>query len=184
MSFLYVVPNPFTALDKEGNPCGFCYADPATSRPFQVIGGTLTRTVLAQDGGDFDRRADTRGARVYAKPLLDLRAVRVTNSKYHQERVVCGDLIAVDLATALACNIQKKDFKSPGDILAGFLAQRVEEWKVANDGAEPPCAGLTFACEGEGEALVVKTLPKSTKASSPPKEGKSASDKKASSPDA
>lgn len=167
MSFLYVVPNPYTTLDKEGNPCGFCYADPTTSRPFQVVGGKMQKVVIPQEGGEFDKRADTRGPRVFAKPTVELRAVRVTNSVYHRERVQSGDLIAADLATAKACGIDKKDFRSPAEVLATFLTLRVVEWQSANEGELPPCADIAFACEGERDALVVKTNPKTAQPTSP-----------------
>lgn len=168
MSFLYVIPNPYTVLDAEGNPCGFCLADPLTSRPFQIVGGVQKKKIIPQEAGNFDKRSDPRGPRVFSRPEITLAVVRVMDSKYHQERVASGDLIAADLKTAKLCLIDKKDFKAPSEVLAEFLKKRVAEWQAANDGELPPCAGVSFACEGEGESLVVKVLPAGSTPTPPP----------------
>lgn len=158
--FLLVIANPFTVLDAKGNPCGICFSDPTRSRPFQVVGGRLTKQVVPHDdlAADPTKREphDMREARVRVGALLDLRAQRVLDTEYHRARVQSGDAIAVDEATARACGIEK--YLPPAQVMMDCLSKRVAEWKVEHGGAEPPCADFAFVQRGTAEHLVVDVI--------------------------
>lgn len=159
MMFLYVLPNPFTVLDSEGQPCGFTFTDPMKGRPFQVVGGTLTKTVIPHEdeAGDPQQKdpADVRPPRVKVRNIPALTVQRVVNTEYHRSRIACGDLVAADLPTYQAAGGSKKTFLPPVDVIAAARSARVDEWR-AERGEDPPCADVALMQEGEDLSATIR----------------------------
>ncbi len=156
---LLAIPNPFSALDSEGNPCGYCLTDPMRSRPFQIVGGTLIRNVIPhEDASDQPDPAEPRLPRVRVRAAVEMKAARVVDTEYHRSRIACGDLIAANVATYQRVFGTKKGFDAPAVVLAEFQRTRVAEWRATHGGEAPPAAEFAFAQSGEDEGLTVKML--------------------------
>lgn len=170
---LLVIPNPFTALDVNGLPCGFCFVDPQHARPFQVVGGTLGRKVLPHDdmpeGAERDPE-DLRESRVKVRTSVKLAAVPVQNTEYHRARIACGDLIAVDRETAAVAGIGRDAFLPPAQVMSDTLALRIVEWMAEHGGELPACATLGFEQIGEGAEM--KLFPSEGQLQPAPADGK------------
>lgn len=155
---LLVIPNPFTALDSNGLPCGFCFTDPQHARPFQIVGGTIGRKVLPHDDmkeGAERLPEDIRETRVKVRTSVRLAAVPVQNTEYHRARIAAGDVIAVDKETAAAAGIGAKDFLPPAQVMSDTLALRIVEWQAEHGGELPACGSLGFEQIGDGADMKI-----------------------------
>lgn len=161
-NILLVVPNPFVALDANGDPCGFCFTDPVKGRRFQVVGGTLQKTVIAHEDEPDDPKArrpdDVRDVRVRVRADVALGVHRVVNTEYHRARILSGDLIAADTHTWKTVGGKAKDFRQPVDELAAARDRRVVEWMAEHDGEEPPCADVVIEQRNEGVGLKLRVV--------------------------
>ena len=163
MQEIKVYPNPFAALGPDGMPCGRLLVEPGHPRPYDVIGGRLIRQRIEHDDSVFrtpkekalERRLDRRDPRirVLAEVKMAPRAQRLT--PWHRERVMSGDLIAADPATAKACGLLPKEFRAPLDVLRGEMRARIAEW-TASHGEPPPLADYDLVQNGDEIALVQK----------------------------
>lgn len=153
MKLLNVIPNPFTLLDENGMPAGFTFSDPfhwGAGRPFQVVGGRLTKRVEPHGDGPAAPE-DSREAKVVVGALVALKPTPVINSEYHRARILSGEMIAADKATAAECGITA--FEDAATLLRAERDARVREWKAEHGGELPPCARLVFEMVDAGVKL-------------------------------
>lgn len=118
MDFLNVYPNPFSAFDKDGHPCGVCPRDTDADAggPGQFVGARLDdeRTKVLQDFGKMapheirSPRQSTKYSYLgiasddadLATKLQSKEAVRLPATRYYKDRLIEGSIIAADKATA------------------------------------------------------------------------------------
>jgi len=153
MKLLKVIPNPFTLLDADGMPAGFTFSDPfhwPSGRPFQVVGGRLTKRVEPHGDGPATAE-DSRESKVVVGALVSLKATPVINSEYHRARILGGEMIAADKETATECGI--REFVDAATLLRDERDARAREWMAEHNGEAPPCARLVFAMDGDAVKL-------------------------------
>ncbi len=143
MQMLLVYPNPWSAFDKDGVPCGVCPRDPEADAggPGLFVGARVdkTRTKVLQDFAA-QHGGGARGAKLAAHELrspmqrtlysymgvasdaddlAELLAakdpIEVPATKYYRDRLVEGSLVAADEATAKAARVP---FTPPKDFFA------------------------------------------------------------------
>lgn len=171
---MLVFPNPFAAqLDAKGWPMGRTLVDPGHPRPFEIYGGKLVRTVAPhEDAAEVERKKarnlDMRESRVKAVAEVRMRPTKATLSQYLRERVLCGDVIAADIETALACGLARKDFCAPIDVLRRAMVARLAEWRATHDPEHLPAIhGFVLAMDGAEIKLVPPTKAALTQPTSP-----------------
>lgn len=162
MQTLLVYPNPWSAFDKNGVPCGVCPRDPEADAggPGQFVGARVDRknTKVLQDFAAI-HGGGGRGAKMAAHELrspmqtthyeymgvasldpelaVSLAAkdpIEIPATKYYKERLREGSLIAATQATAAAA---RAPFTPPKDFFA-HRAPKLEAASEAPEGAETP----------------------------------------------
>lgn len=159
-----VYPNPFVTLAPDGMPGGRCIVEPTHPRPLDIVGGKLRRVVLpnAEDESRSAkeiaaaRRLDVRDVRVRAVADVRMRPCSVPLVQYWKERVACGDVIAADPASAMACGIA--NFDPPFELLRAALQKGIAAWQAIN-GELPAVASYDLVKNGDEIALAAKDAP-------------------------
>jgi hypothetical protein len=176
MNVLRVFPNPFSARDKTGAPCGVCPRDPESDGggPGQFVGARLdrgnTKVLQKLKKGDDIRSPMQRTAYEFlgvsaldpelAAKLMNAEPIEVPRTKYYRDRIAEGSLIAADEATA---RVAKGRFVEPKAFFARYVvapvaAPAVEAEPVTEPVTEAPVLELPAASEGS-EAPVVLDAP-------------------------
>ncbi len=123
MDFLYVYPNPFSAFDKDGHPCGVCPRDPDADAggPGQYVGARVDsdKTEVLQDFGKmaphelrspmqrtkYSYLGISSDAPDLIAQLVSKEPIRLPMTRYYRERLVEGSIISADAATAMAARV-------------------------------------------------------------------------------
>lgn len=135
MPILRVLPNPWSARDKEGRPCGVCPRDPDADGggPGQYVGARVDRkrTEILQklERGDDLRSPMQRTAYEYlgiasddrelAAKLLAAAPIELPATKYYRDRISDRSLLAADAETARIAKLRR--FEPPARALSRYL---------------------------------------------------------------
>ncbi len=123
MEFLFVYPNPFSAFDKDGHPCGVCPRDPDADAggPGQYVGARVdsAKTEVLQDFGKMaahELRSPMQRTKYsylgIASDDVELgtklgakEPIRLPRTKYYRDRLIEGSILSADAATARSANV-------------------------------------------------------------------------------
>jgi hypothetical protein len=141
MKSFRVYPNPWSAHDKDGIPCGMCPRDPDADAggPGAYVGATVdsARTEVLQklEKGDDIRSARQKTVYLYmgvtssdpelASKLLALEPIDLPSTKYYRDRVAEGSLLCADKTSAETARF--KFFVPPAQVLSRFISAKAEE---------------------------------------------------------
>ncbi|MEJ7728214.1 MAG: hypothetical protein WKG00_03280 [Polyangiaceae bacterium] len=133
---LKVVANPFAApLDRHGRPAAAVQYDPEHIGPGQVIyiGAARTQELIRArpEIGATWKPTGNQGAKYDVRFMFDLEPLEVVDSQYHRDRILGGELLAADPATAKRVGL--KAFEEPSVLLEEAKTAAVEAWKAQHD---------------------------------------------------
>lgn len=182
MDTLLVYPNPWSATDKDGHPCGICPRDPDADGggPGHFVGARLDkkRTEVLQDfakmhgGGDLGAELAKHELRSplqrtkysymgvasddpdLAAKLLEKDPIKLPRTKFYRDRLLEGALIPADAVTAAAARLRR--FIPPAERLLPYLKAKDRE-TVEAAGEElpesPGMAALPASPDADGNLL-------------------------------
>lgn len=123
MEFLFVLPNPYSAFDKDGHPCGVCPRDPDADAggPGQFVGARVDsdKTEVLQNFGKnapHELRSPMQSTKYsylgvasddleLATKLSDKDPIRLPCTRYYRDRLVEGSILAADSQTAKLASV-------------------------------------------------------------------------------
>jgi hypothetical protein len=114
-----VVPNPYTYLDEDGDPCGLVAVD-SELQPYPGYVGASTKSVTTLDNYD---RGYFLSPRRHVKFEYTLEPVTLQLSNYYKDLVKGGELLAADEATAKLCGIPYVPFRKALKLAADKAAK-------------------------------------------------------------
>lgn len=133
MQTIKVLPNPWSALDADGIPCGVCPRDPDADAggPGQYVGARVdpkaTEIIQRLNKGDdlrsprqktifsfLGKAANDPGLREH---LLSATPIDIPATKYYKERIAEGSIVCFDLAASKAARLA--NFSPPAHIYPG-----------------------------------------------------------------
>ena len=130
-----VLPNPFSAFDKEGAPCGICPRDPDGDggAPGRFVGARVDRDNTEKlqkfKNPQHEIRSEMQRTRYeylgipnidpeLAQKLATKEPIRLPVTKYYKDRLREGSLLAADQATATEARLPR--FVEPTSFFARF----------------------------------------------------------------
>ncbi len=168
---LWVLPNPWAAIDHLGRPAAAVPVDPVDHDPHnrRWVGATCEAKLVKPA----QRQRIGSQIVVVAEAEYDLEwtftdaPVRLPNTPYYRERVKRGELLAADKATAAACNVKLAKFQDPKRYLETLKGEAIKEFDARNgDGAYEALGQQRADDQKEREAVAqaaAGTVPEPTK---------------------
>jgi hypothetical protein len=160
---LRVLPNPWLHIDEKGRPAGLCRLEQPSNGTF--VDGWVGVTVSSVTEVEPAKRVKVKGRVFEQKPGIHYltfahadEPVTVDNTAYYRKRVACGDLIAHDVATAIACGIRGELFVEPEKLLAQIKAAAIRQFDAENGEGAFETLGDMAAEEAEQEAAVAASI--------------------------
>ena len=135
-------PNPYSALDANGMPAGFCRYDPEHGNVGEVhhVGATLSCAPITEVRDPM--KGETRPTKFATKIEHVFEPATLPHTDYFVKRFRDLDLIVADEATARICGMA---FSPPADALRAAKQAVIAEWQ-STYGAPPPVDEWPTVC--------------------------------------
>lgn len=150
---LRVYPNPYVFVDGDGRLAGTCptHAIPGGHTPGQrrFVGAALQATVLEQ--GDPEKlvpHVQDTTVDFHVEPV----EVPDTPDFYYRQRIMHGELVVADEATAKALG---RDFEDPARVLAHARIAAIVRFKAEHDNEDPAFASEPCPVLGDAVTKVI-----------------------------
>ena len=99
--YINVLPNPWSALDDQGNPAGICPVDPGLSTRRDFVGARFESAEVIEKIPE----GDLRHPRQYNNWVFSAEPVRVEATPYYLEKLRNAELLPADAEAAKAAGI-------------------------------------------------------------------------------
>jgi hypothetical protein len=134
--YINVLPNPWSALDDQGNPCGICPVDPGLSTRRDFVGARFESAEVIEKIPE----GDLRHPRQYNNWVFSEEPVRVEATPYYLEKLRSAELLPADAEAAKAAGIGFTSVveATKVQVMAAVAKWRGQHGEVPSWFTEPP----------------------------------------------